>query len=49
MLAGHNEKVRYRGGKKGGRKIYSVYMYPGLMELTRIFFGPSSQAIERAI
>jgi hypothetical protein len=34
-------------GKKFG--TYSVYMYPGLIELTRIFFGPSSQAKERAI
>ena len=43
----HDEKVRHL--KKRGEIFYLVYMYPGLIELTRIFFGPSSQAIERAI
>jgi len=28
---------------------YSVSTYPGLIELTRMFLGPSSQAMERAI
>jgi hypothetical protein len=49
MLDEHGKKLDTR--KKKGKKInnYSVYMYPGLIVLTRIFFGPNSQAIERAI